>query len=103
MRQSKYEEQIRNIARIYFVSLRSLKFQLISSGEKDEFNPFYKYYLDVEEAFSRLSEEKKRLITREYFYDAYKGWWTSDYKKRQFSRLKKIAVREFVEVFYEIH
>ena len=103
MKLVKLEEEIRNIANIYFVSLRQINLCKLSSGEDDYYSPFYKYYLDVEEAFKRLDKEKQRIINREYFYDAYKGWWQKEYKESKFKRIKRIAIKQFVEYFYEIH
>ena len=100
---SKLETSIKEIARFYFIALKNIQDESISSNEIDVFSPFYKYYADVEEAFSRLDKEKKRLITNEYFYDAYSNWWKKEYRKTRFLLLRKAAIKEFVEAFYEIH
>lgn len=103
MKLEKLEEEMRNIANIYFISLRHITSNRLSSGDDDTYSPFYKYYEDVEKAFMRLSREHQRIINNEYFYDAYKGWWIKEYKESKFKKIKKIAVKRFVECFYEIH
>ncbi len=103
MKLSKLEDAIKDIARVYFVSLRYIHSKKLSSGESDYYSPFYKYYADVEEAFASLDKENQRIITNEYFYDAYKGWWTYEYKESIFKKLKKAAIKQFVEKFYAIH
>ncbi len=103
MKNSKFEELIKQIVKIYFIALRSINENTISSGEIDYYSPFYKYYADVEEAFAMLDKEKKKIITKEYFYDGYRGWWNGIYTSKDFNKKRKIAVKEFVEAFYEIH
>ena len=104
MKLARFEEIIKNIAHIYFIALRNIReTKMMSSGEVDEHSPFYKYYADVEEAFASLDKENQRIITNEYFYDAYKGWWTYEYKESIFKKLKKAAIKQFVEKFYAIH
>jgi len=100
---TKLEDAIKDIARTYFVSLKHIDYKRISSGEQDFYSPFYKYYVDVEEAFASLTKENQRIITNEYFYDAYRGWWSSFYKEASFKKMKKEAIKQFVEKFYEIH
>ena len=103
MKKQRLEELIKEISRIYFISLRSIYSQKLSSGEPDIYSPFYKYYMDVEDAFMKLDREKQTIITKEYFYDGYSGWWENTYKKAEFEKIRRIAVKEFVEAFYEIH
>ena len=98
---SKLDTLMREIAKLYFVALRNINFQSFNSDSN--YSPFKKYYSDVELAFSQLDEEKRRIITKEYFYDDYRNWWVNEYKPTRFNRLKKIAAKEFVEVFYAIH
>ena len=100
---TKNEEIVKQIATTYFISMRYLHKKRISSGDIDIFSPFYKYYKDVELAFCVICFESKRIITNEYFYDGYANWWMGTYKLREFKRKKKIALKEFVEAFYEIH
>ena len=104
MKLARFEEIIKNIAHIYFIALRNIReTKMMSSGEVDEYSPFYKYYADVEYAYSTLDKENRLIITKEYFYDGYKGWWINQYKASEFKKKKKIAVKQFVEAFYEIH
>ena len=103
MKASKIELIIKEIASIYFTALAQIRKEMISSGEEDYYSPFVKYYHDVEEAFSRLDKEKKTIVNNEYFYQSYNGWWINKYKPRVFNKLKKAAIKEFVEAFYEIH
>ena len=103
MKLAKLEEEIKHIANIYFISLRHICSNKLSSGEDDVYSPFYRYYSDVEEAFKRLSIEHKTIINNEYFYDAYKGWWGKFYTEAKFKKVKKNAIKEFVENYYEIH
>ncbi len=103
MKLAKLEEEIKHIANIYFISLKHISSNKLSSGEDDAYSPFYKYYEDVERAFLRLNREYQRIITNEYFYDAYKGWWSEYYKESKYKKIKKQAISQFVEIFYEIH
>lgn len=103
MKRTKNELAIKEIVRIYFVALEQIRKEKFSSGEEDCYSPFVKYYQDVEKAFSRLNQEKKSIINNEFFYQAYYGWWTNKYKPRAFMRIKKVAIKEFLEAFYEIH
>ena len=103
MKLNKIETQMKEIAKLYFIALRNINYQSFSSGEEDVYSPFYKYYMDVEETFKQLSKEEKTLINNEYFYNDYLDWWKKIYKPSEFIRLKKKAIRAFVEVFYEIH
>lgn len=103
MKTSRIELIIKEIANTYFIVLREIRKEKISSGEEDYYSPFLKYYRDVEEAFSRLDREKKTIVNNEYFYQSYNGWWTNKYKPRVFNKIKKAAIKEFVEAFYEIH
>lgn len=100
---SKLETIIKQIAKTYFVSMRYISQKKISSGDIDIFSPFYKYYCDVETTFNLLNFESKRIITNEYFYDGYSNWWMGSYRENEYKRKKKIAIKEFVEAFYEIH
>ncbi len=102
MKMTQLDNLMKEIVKLYFISLRNLQEQSFAS-ENDSYSPYLKYFNDVEKAFSKLSAEKKRLITKEYFYDDYPGWWIKEYRLSKFSRLKKTAVKEFVVVFYEIH
>ena len=103
MRTAKLEESVKEVAKIYFIALRQLSVDRLSSGEQDIYSPFYKYYQDVEIAFSHLNKEQQRIITKEFFYDGYRNWWTSQYKPREFKKKKIGAMKFFLEVFYEIH
>ena len=100
---NRLENAIKEISKFYFIALKNLKEQSISSKEIDNLSVFYKYYADVEEAFKRLDKEKQQIITNEYFYDAYSNWWINQYSKKEFAALKRIATKEFVRIFYEIH
>lgn len=100
---SKLENQIREIAKFYFVALRNINYNCFSSGDEDVYSPFYKYYQDVEQAFSRLSKEHRKIINNEYFHEAYSNWWVKEYRLSSFNKLKKIAIKDFLEAFYEIH
>ena len=99
----KLEVIAKEIAEAYFISIRQIRGLHLSSGELDYYSPFVKYFSDVEEAFSKLTKEYQRIINNEYFYEAYRGWWTKLYKPSLFKRLKRDATKRFVEVFYEIH
>ena len=97
------ERKIKEIANKYFIALKNISLSFISSGEKDLYSPFQKYYDDVEKAYSYLSSAHKRLINKEFFYDDYPNWWTSIYSDSQFKKIKKEAIWTFLRYFYEIH
>lgn len=99
---TKLESLMKRIVELYFVSLKNIKNQSFDSSD-DCYSPYLKYYSDVEEAFSRLSYEQRRIINKEFFYEDYKNWWIKEYRPIRFNRLKKIAIKDFVEAFYEIH
>ena len=99
---TKLEPIMKQIAELYFVALKNIRNKSFESNE-DCYSPYLKYYSDVEEAFLKLSSEKRRIINKEYFYDDYKNWWTKEYSLFKFNRLRKSAIKEFVEAFYEIH
>ena len=96
-------ELINSIANGYFISKRKLKLAGFSSGKIDNTNPYYKYVLDVELAFKRLSEDEKLIINNDYFYNDYYGWWKLIFKKREYLSIKKRAEKNFLRYFYEIH
>ena len=98
----KLESLMKHIVELYFVSLKNIKNQSFDSSD-DCFSPYLKYYSDVEEAFLKLSKEKRRIINKEFFYDDYKNWWIKEYSPLRFKHLKKLAIKDFVEAFYEIH
>ena len=100
---TKLDTQIREIAKFYFVALRNINYACFSNGEQDTYSPFYKYYLDVEQAFNKLNKEQKKIINNEYFYQAYSNWWQKEYKLNGFNKIKKRAIKEFLEAFYAIH
>ena len=102
MKMAKYDAIMKEIAKLYFVALRNMNYQSFNSDDSG-YSPFKKYYSDVELAFTQLDKEKRTLITKEYFYDDYRDWWIELYKPAKFLKLKKMAVKEFVEVFYAIH
>ncbi len=106
MKRYKLEEIIKEIVRVYFISLRhinEINCTAFSNGNDDYYSPFYKYFQDVEKAFCLLDVETQRIINNEYFYNAYANWWINDYSSIEFKKKKKIAVKTFLEVFYEIH
>ena len=102
MKIAKLDAIMKEIAKLYFVALRNINFQFFNSSDSG-YSPFKKYYSDVEFTFSQLDKEKQTLITKEYFYDGYRNWWIDLYSPSKFLKLKKNAVKEFVEVFYAIH
>ena len=103
MKTNKFESLIEDIVKNYFVSLKRLYQTRFSDGEIDKASPFYIYFIDVERAFKRLDKEQRKIINNEYFYQEYSYWWKKEYKERTFLKLRKEAVKHFVEVFYEIH
>ena len=103
MKLNKMDIAVKEIAKLYFIALRNIDSLGFSNGNRDEFSPFYKYYIDVETAFNNLNSEQKRLINNDYFHQAYLYWWTSLYKKNQYLKLKKASLARFLEVFHAIH
>lgn len=103
MKNQHLEDSIKDIARIYFLALQQMKSNYISSGEIDSFSPFYRYYIDVERTFRNLEVVDQRVINNEFFYDAYRDWWVGIYTEKQFKKIKRDAVKHFMEVFNEIH
>ena len=103
MKFEKLEEIIKQIANTYFIALRQINLRTFSSGELNKYSPFYIYYADVEYAFSSLKKVEREVINKEYFYNDFSDWWINKYKVREFKRLKTIAIKNFLEVFYEIH
>lgn len=103
MRMSKLDLIVKEISKLYFLALRNLNLKSFSSGERDEFSPFLKYYSDVEAAFKILNEEQKRIVNNDYFHQAYPYWWESIYSKSKYNKKKKESLSLFVEAFYEIH
>jgi len=106
MKPKKLEETIKEIARVYFISLHhinEINTMSLSNGNIDSYSPFYKYFQDVEKTFRLLDVETQRIINNEYFYNAYAYWWINDYSTNEFKKKKRLAVKSFLEVFYEIH
>ena len=103
MKLEKMESIIKEIAKTYFIALRQIQLLTFSSGEMDKYSPFYIYYADVEYAFSTLNRNEKEVINKEFFYNDYSYWWITKYKTREFKRIKSSAIKNFLEVFYEIH
>ena len=106
MKRNKLEETIKEIVRVYFISLRhinDLNSSSFSNGSVDQYSPFYKYFQDVEKTFRLLDVETQRIINNEYFYNAYASWWINEYSSSEFKKKKRLAVKNFLEVFYEIH
>ncbi len=103
MNTEKFEAEIIEISKTYFLVLKKINANFFSSGDVDETSPFYLYYLDVEKTFSELKSEYKRIINNEYFYQAFSNWWISDYTPQEFKKAKRLAIKSFLEVFHEIH
>lgn len=103
MKRLTLESKMKSVVEVYFISLHHLQMKTISSGEKDELSPFYKFYSDVESAFYYLNKEYQRLINNEFFYQAYPGWWSNEFTAKEFKSKRNKAIRLFLERFYEIH
>ena len=102
MTMTQLDKIMREISRLYFVSLKTINEKSFMS-DSDNDSPYLKYYNDVEKAFAKLDKEKRKLITKEYFYDDYNGWWVKEYRLGRFIRLKRNAIKAFMEAFNEIH
>ena len=55
----------------------------------------------VETAYSSLSSSLQMIINNDFFYQDYPGWWKGRYTAKQYSRLKKKAMNQFLEAYYE--
>ena len=97
----KLEEKMKNIADKYFVCKKQYRLSLISSGENDYDNPYYIFCEDVELAFNKLDKKDKFIINNEYFFGDYFEWWKQIYKKKDFIQLRKIAIKNFLRLYYE--
>lgn len=103
MSKTNQETKIKEIANKYFVALKNISLPCLSSGEKDLYSPFQKYYDDVEKAYSYLSPMHKQLINKEFFYEDYPNWWINLYSASEFKKIKKEAIWTFLRYFYEIN
>ena len=94
----------KSISNNYFICLNQIHENKFSETDGVQMSsPFYKYYMDVELAFSKLCKPFRKIINNEFFYQSYPGWWKPFYPEDLFNKVKQIAIKEFVEAFYEIH
>ena len=66
-------------------------------------NPYLKFCSNVELAFLSLSTPLRRIINNDFFYQDYPGWWKLSYNKHQYLKLKELAIKKFMEAYYEIN
>ena len=54
------------------------------------------YFNLVNESFSKLSFVSQQIINNEFFFNDYPFWWEKYYSKKQFIKLKKKAMNQFL-------
>ena len=89
------ERKIRNIAKLYIVTL----------SQENHNNPTHNidsFLTAVELAYASLSAPLQKIINNDFFYQDYPGWWKLTYKKSNYMKLRNDAINKFLEVFYEI-
>ena len=95
------EQKLKHIAYQY---LRSQNY-LLSNPQpiKRNYSLIFKSYFvqKVETAYSSLSSSLQMIINNDFFYQDYPGWWKGKYTAKQYRRLKKKAMNQFMEAYYE--
>ena len=92
------EQKIRNIAKLYLLSIAHNSYSFINPKSTN----IRSFQSAVELAYLTLDAPLQKIINNEFFYQDYPGWWELLYKKNEYLKLKNTAVNKFLEVFYEL-
>ena len=94
------ESKIRQIANKYlnFYHVSKHSYHPIATN-----NHLINFLSGVEFAYLSIAAPYQQIINNDFFYQEYPGWWKSRYKKTNYLKLRKLAVRKFLEVFYEYY
>ena len=91
------------IASTYLSLVSILQKQENSFYQSKPSNPYSKFCSSVEIAFLSLPRPLRRIINNDFFYQDYPGWWKLSYHKSQYLKLKDLAIKKFMEAYYEIN
>lgn len=93
--------KLRIIASTY-LSIIHLKENSFSSSTHS-LNSYSRFCVCVELAYMSLSAPLRRIINNDFFYQDYPGWWKLSYRKHQYLKLRELAIKKFMEAYYEIN
>ncbi len=100
MESYKLTRKLNVIAKTY---LSLLKFNCDLSSLSSSHNSYIKFCSCVELSFLSLPAPLRRIINNDFFYQDYPGWWKLCYSKHQYLKLKELAIKKFMEAYYEIN
>ena len=93
-------DEIRQIARNYFVALRCLeKMDLVLNDSEDDENDYEKHVRRVRNSFSSLDGVERTFINNEFFYQDYPDWWNKTFSRTTYYRLRRKSMIDFKEAF----
>ena len=98
MTSKRKEQQLKQIARLYLLSLSNqsqIKIHRITPN-------LISFQNAVEVAYASLSAPLKLIINNDFFFQDYPGWWKPSYKRIHYRRLKNHAINDFLEAYHEI-
>lgn len=93
--------KIEEIATNYFLCLSKLKHFHHKLAENVSLEYEKQYVEKVNTAYIKLNERNRKIINNEFFFENYPYWWESKYSSSYFSRIKKEAMRQFLNFFQE--
>ena len=94
-----FNQKIKMIAKTYLTFNSVLLHTPLSHNPSKIQNFCFK----VETAYLSLSAPLKRIINNDFFYQEYPGWWKLLYSKNKYLKLRDKAIKEFMEIYYEIN
>ena len=95
--------KLQTIASTYLSLSRIMRKENSSLFSYHSLNLYSQFCTSVELAFLSLPAPLRRIINNDFFYQDYPGWWKLSYNKRQYLRLKELAIKKFLEAYDEIH
>ena len=98
----KLSNKLQTIASTYLSISRMLQVDSFHSQSFKE-NQYSNFCFTVELAYSSLSAPLKRIINNDFFYQDYPGWWKLCYKRHEYLKLRELAIKRFMEAYYEIN
>ena len=104
MTRKNLENKIINIRQAYINHLLATDFGVRTSKTNNNLQ-FYKsdkFNLIIETSYSHLSKLDQLIINNEFFYGDYPGWWRKYFSSPLFFKLRKEAMKRFLEgIAYE--
>ena len=95
---NKLSDRMQIVANNYFFARCTLREKVELSDEN--FALMIAYVRCVNACFDKLQENEKIFLNKEFFFQAYPGWWKKEYSMEAYIRLKVSSIQHFMEEFY---